>query len=180
MLGFSHFLANHLNTFIILLGVIEAGFGCVSGYLIYGVQSKLKKLIHQDTFHSDTPVKDSNTQVKREFHSMNVKDYHKDLDPLRNGYEKATQLYSRFSLLIQMFPLLGILGTVTGLHVAISEGQEIYAGVEFALTSTILGLLFAIIFKFFDVFLFAPWVNEIEDGFDRYEKEFLVDSREAA
>ncbi|MBR4163483.1 MAG: MotA/TolQ/ExbB proton channel family protein [Solobacterium sp.] len=179
MLAISHILANILNPVIFMVGIFEAYLGSVSGYLIYGVQSKLKKLIHQDTFHSDTPVKDSHTQVKREFHSMNVKDYHKDLDPLRNDYEKAAKKYSRFSLLIQIFPLLGILGTVAGLHVAISEGQEIYAGVEFALTSTILGLIFAILFKFFDVLLFAPWVNEIEDGFDRYEKEFLVDSREA-
>lgn len=98
-------------------------------------------------------------------------DYEK-FDELREEYEKTEKYYSGFTLVIQLFPLLGILGTVAGLFIAINSGQDIYDGVKFALSSTVFGIIFAVVFKVMDIFLVVRYVNPIDYNMDRFEKNY--------
>ena len=69
-------------------------------------------------------------------------------------------LYSVFVNLTGIFPLLGILGTVTSLLGLVSDTSDITGNFYGALTSTFWGLVFAIIFKFLDGIVSA----KIEDN----------------
>lgn len=69
-------------------------------------------------------------------------------------------LYSVFVNLTGIFPLLGILGTVTSLLGLVADTADITGNFYGALTSTFWGLVFAIIFKFLDGIISA----EIEDN----------------
>jgi biopolymer transport protein ExbB/TolQ len=57
--------------------------------------------------------------------------------------------------------------------------MNIYDGVQFALSTTILGLFAAIIFKIVDAAFRALFVNSIEEGVDRFEKGYMAESERA-
>lgn len=62
-------------------------------------------------------------------------------------YRDATRWYYLFSSLIAVFPLLGISGTVIGIIPALSDFEHINQYFSLALSSTLMGILFSVIFK---------------------------------
>lgn len=74
--------------------------------------------------------------------------------------KKMGKWYSLFVNLIGIFPLLGILGTVTSLLGIVEDSGNITGNFYSALTSTFWGLVFAIVFKIFDGMIYP----EIEDN----------------
>ena len=82
---------------------------------------------------------------------------------------RMTGAYSVFANLIMIFPLLGILGTVLSLLPMVSTmGQsEMQANFFLALTSTLWGLVFAIIYKAVDGFV-AGQVEDNENAVQLY------------
>lgn len=77
-----------------------------------------------------------------------------------NMRKQTGSLYSVFVNLTGIFPLLGILGTVTSLLGLVSDTSDITGNFYGALTSTFWGLIFAIVFKFLDGIISA----KIEDN----------------
>lgn len=69
--------------------------------------------------------------------------------------KRSEGLYSIFSNVTAIFPLLGILGTVVSLLPMVAELSDMQQNFFAALTSTFWGLVFAIIFKLLDGFLSA-------------------------
>ena len=65
---------------------------------------------------------------------------------------------------------------MAGLYLAMSNGEDMYEGVELALSTTVLGILFAVIYKVADIVITSALINYIEDGINRYEKIYKVDS----
>ncbi len=74
--------------------------------------------------------------------------------------KRMGRLYSLFVNLIGIFPLLGILGTVTSLLGIVEDSGNVTGNFYGALTSTFWGLVFAIIFKILDGMIYP----EIEDN----------------
>ena len=70
------------------------------------------------------------------------------------------RLYSVFVNLTGIFPLLGILGTVSSLLVLVQDMSDVTGSFYGALTSTFWGLVFAIVFKLLDGVISA----KIEDN----------------
>lgn len=101
------------------------------------------------------------------------------LDSFLQDYQKKLGTYNTFVSIIQIFPLLGILGTVAGLYVAMNGNmngnQALYDGVRFALSSTVLGIIFAVFFKIVDIFL-VNIINYIDDGIDRYKLNYRTEN----
>lgn len=101
-----------------------------------------------------------------------------EFDVFCGEYQEDSILFSKFSLIIQIFPLLGILGTVAGLYYAMNSNQglqnaqDMYEGVRLALSSTIYGLIAAIIYKIFDVVINAYYINYIDDGIERFKDKY--------
>ena len=97
--------------------------------------------------------------------NISQKEASSDISELRetdivNMRKKTGSLYSVFINLTGIFPLLGILGTVTSLLNLVSDISNVTANFYGALTSTIWGLIFEIIFKFLDGIISA----KIEDN----------------
>ncbi len=70
-----------------------------------------------------------------------------DVVEMRN---KMGRLYSVFVNLTGIFPLLGILGTVTSLLALVNDMSDVQGNFYGALTSTFWGIVFSIIFKIMD------------------------------
>ncbi len=97
----------------------------------------------------------------------------------RETYRRRLKLYDIFASAVQLFTLLGILGTVAGLYIALSSAEGsardiTYEGIGFALSSTILGIIGAVVFKTVDMFTVTLILNPIEDTLDLFEKDYGV------
>ena len=179
VLGLSHFLDAILNWTIFLLIFVELGISVWTGYKLYLLNRKVKELNQVSTISYEKPVKENKHVVVKEGTIVSERDWAK-LESVREDYRRTDQWYTWFTSLIQVFPLLGILGTVAGLYIAFQSGDmNIYDGVQFALSTTILGLIAAIIFKIVDAAFRALFVNSIEEGVDRFEKGYMAESERA-
>ena len=77
--------------------------------------------------------------------------------------------YSIFVNITGCFTLFGILGTVISLLSLVSDSSDVTGSFYGALTSTMWGIIFAIIFKIADAFLSA-WIEENEKNFSLYRE----------
>ena len=89
--------------------------------------------------------------------------------------DRMNKYYSMFSIITTMFPLLGLLGTVASLIPMVNsigaEDVQLFFG---ALTSTFWGIVWALICKFFDIFI----GYKVEDNEKRIE--FLLNPKRTA
>ena len=178
ILAVSRLLAKILNPLIVILAIAEI----ILMVMAYNRMIALKKRI--DLLNGETPGKQvlrSRRQGKVETeYTVKVEKDWKEFDSFCDNYQNDSMLFSSVSLIIQIFPLLGILGTVTGLFVAMngnadwSNAQNLFEGVSFALSSTVLGILFAVIFKFVDILFCSRYLNYIDDGVDRFRESYNV------
>ncbi len=119
----------------------------------------------------------SGTKYQEESELYDTKSWD-DYKEIMNAYNRNGKSYIRYSLIIQLFPLLGILGTVSGLFLALQNGElsgeNLYSDVGFALSSTVLGIAMAIIFKFLDTFILSNIIVKIDGECELYEKSYKV------
>lgn len=171
-------LAGCLNPVIVAVAFLESVLLICSFCILFGFRLRIDRLNKSIITKKGFSQKSGKGKVKTTYESTSSKNWY-EFDQFLKEYQEKGKYYSAFSMVIQIFPLLGILGTVAGLYVAMSENQNIYSGVEFALSSTVLGLIFAILFKVVDVVLVSWFINYIDDGISRYEKVYSVDNEDA-
>ena len=181
LFGISKFLDIILNWVIVALAAGEVFI------MVRAIRSLrvLKKDIDRMTREPRRTLSEVTREPHRVSKKYTVPDQEMDwteFDEFCNRYQEEGKWYSAFSMIIQLFTLLGILGTVCGLFIALRNGQgirnaeELYEGVKFALSSTILGIIFAVIFKACEVFISSWYVNYIDDGIARFQNNFREDS----
>lgn len=68
-------------------------------------------------------------------------------------YKEATRWYHLFTSMITVFPLLGIGGTILGIIPTMLDFSQVNTYFSLALVSTLLGVIFATVFKFFEGYL---------------------------
>ena len=78
--------------------------------------------------------------------------------------------------MIPLFPLLGILGTVAGLMTMVDPSakdnlQNLYMGMGSALSTTLYGLIAAIILKFTDALFTSRIINDVDVMLDDFDKK---------
>lgn len=168
-------LEGSINYIIGGLAVIELCLAFFSGVNLYKFKKEIDHLTQPQTIKRKRIRKIAKGRIAKEEESVKEKDW-SEFDTFLKDYQHKIGLYALFSLLIQLFTLLGILGTVSGLYIAIYNQLDIYEGVKFALSSTVWGIIGAIVFKIVDVFLEALLLNYVEDGIARYKAEYSVDN----
>ena len=179
ILSVSRLLAQILNPYIVILAIAEVVLMMRS----YAEMKLLKKRI--DELNASTAGKSVLTHKKEgkiisEYKVISDRDW-RSFDKFCDDYQNKSVLFSWVSLIIQIFPLLGILGTVTGLFIAMnsnadwSSAQSLFEGVRFALSSTVLGILFAVIFKTADIGFSARYLGYIDDGIYRFRENYNVE-----
>ncbi len=95
-----------------------------------------------------------------------------DEDEIRNLRNAAVKWYNVFVNVTSLFPLLGILGTVLSLLKMLDSGENFDASFYAALTSTMWGLVFAIVFKaieFYPASILEAGEREADHAFERIE-----------
>lgn len=178
ILAISWGLSKILNPVIVILAAVETGIMIVS----YRQMRELKKRI--DELNGHTTGKQIVTSrkpgsIRTQYTVTHERDW-REFDKFCDDYQKNSTLFSGAALIIQLFPLLGILGTVTGLFIAMngnadwSNAESLYEGVRFALSSTVLGILFAVIFKSIDIIFNSRFLGYIDDGIDRFRENYNV------
>lgn len=171
-------LKNHTNELIFLLAILEIILGVCSFWCLLRLRHRIRKLNKANMKNIEKARKLGNGNISKDS-TYTLERNWDEFDDFLKDYQKQSIIYSTFSLLIQIFTLLGILGTVSGLYIAMYDKQDIYTGVEFALSSTILGIIFAIVFKIVDIVFEAYFINYIEDGIARYESGYNVYNEES-
>jgi hypothetical protein len=167
-----------INPAIYILAIAEFVLLCVSVWTLKGFKKRITEL-NRDNIRR---VRLSKTKGKREvsktIETTKSRNWD-DFERFQRDYQKDSVYYSVFSLIIQLFTLLGILGTVVGLYIAMNNGEDLYKGVGLALSTTINGILFAVIYKLFDIGITATLLNFIDDGMDIFVDSYKADSDDA-
>lgn len=166
------------NPAIIVTALIEFVLLCVSVWILTRLRYRITRLNKKELVNRGKSRKEARGKVTRRIELESRRDWD-EFDRFLEDYQREGCWYSAFSLIIQIFTLLGILGTVAGLYLAMSNGEDMYEGVELALSTTVLGILFAVIYKVADIVITSALINYIEDGINRYEKIYKVDSEDA-
>ena len=177
LLPICHFLDVFLNPAIIFLAVGE-GILCCKSFAMLGKYSKKTEALDTKNKSADVSRKTGSLDISERIVSERVLSWG-DFIELKNDYVKDRRIYDIFSSLIQIFTLLGILGTVAGLYLSlndvVAEGQTFsYEGIGFALSSTIWGITFALVFKAIDSIGTAPKADDIEARMDTFEKDYEI------
>ncbi len=167
-----------INPAIYILAMVEFVLLCVSVWTLKGFRKRISDL-NRDNIRK---VNLSKTKGKREVRkTVEITESRSwdDFERFQRDYQKGSVYYSVFSLIIQLFTLLGILGTVVGLYIAMNNGEDLYKGVGLALSTTINGILFAVIYKLADIGITATLLNFIDDGMDIFVDSYKADSDDA-
>lgn len=96
-------------------------------------------------------------------------------EPIRKDFNALNIKYIKYISLISVLPLLGLLGTVIGLIPGLVEVQSgefdaLYRSLSTALSSTLVGLAFAIVNKWYASVKPDQVVNSIETDFDEIDR----------
>lgn len=89
-------------------------------------------------------------------------------------FNKIQLKYFTFEQLVPIFPLLGILGTVAGLIQQIGNIEEMKAGLNTSMYTTLFGLIAAIVLRIVDAFWISGAVNKMSLYFETYEQSYQM------
>lgn len=159
-----------LNWLIILCGIAELVMLLINTHRL----SDKKNRIDEELSQSDrrATIDGENHTLSEEVSEKRVSDF--NLDKIRNYKKSFNDLCSKhnaISQLIPVFPLMGVLGTVFGLMEQVHAGdvQAMLSSLDTALTSTIWGLIFAIILKIIDAVWPSRMISDVEVLFDDFD-----------
>lgn len=172
MLAICGFLYKVLNGAIIVLAVGELALWAYALTRLWAARGELSRIRQVE---SRSFWRRGRARVITETRSVVTRENWEAYVSFREGYRRKVIPYDIFSTVIQLFTLLGILGTVAGLYLSLqSEAGFSYEGIGFALSSTVYGILFAVVFKALELCTNAFLVDPIEDTLDLFEKDYGV------
>lgn len=172
MNGFLEFLSKNMNTIINLLG----GLVCV--LLIFNM---VKLNNHKDRIKEALERKNIKSSIDKNTLEITDEKISEAVTPdTIRGYEtsfnKSVAWYNSFTQLIPVFPLFGILGTVAGLMLVLSQSngnlEQVTQDLDFALRSTFYGLMWTIGLKILVALTAARMIEDTEIMLDDYNKKF--------
>lgn len=168
MNGILHFLQENMNLLITLLGI-----GLSVGIIINAVQLMHQKTRIQDALNwkkrslsiNKRTMELQEHEEKENVTPQMIHTYEKEFNKVCSGYNVLAQF-------IPLFPLLGILGTVSGLmlQVASQDIESMSASLSLALGSTWVGLVFAIFLKALVALTSTRIIDDVEILLEDYDK----------
>lgn len=164
-----------LNPVIIFLAIVEIVFMIKSIITLISISKKIDKLNASDKKHSKGAKLIADGKYQEVIETCKTKSWDEFEECMKN-YQDKGKWYMMYALTIQLFTLLGILGTVAGLFLALQSGElngdNLYQGVSLALSSTVLGIAITIVFKVIDILFLSNIVYHIDSGIEIFEKKY--------
>lgn len=166
---FLQFILEYANLVIVLFGVVDAISLFWIGIKLSNHKSRigeaLKRRNNKYTLNVSSKEMEENEDQNAAITPDTIRKYETD-------FNKTCSWHSVWVQFIPLFPLLGILGTVAGLMLEIqaSDIAGMMASLDTALTTTFLGLLFAIGLKIMEAVFPSRIIYDVEvmlDDFDR-------------
>ncbi|MCR5461046.1 MAG: MotA/TolQ/ExbB proton channel family protein [Acetatifactor sp.] len=162
------FLGKYMNVIIIAGGVIVLFFLIKNYIKLYTKKSFIHDAMNRK--NKETYLNASTGEVEEREKSEavtpdTIRDYEKSFNEVVSGYNACTQF-------IPLFPLLGILGTVSGLLVQVKAQNidEMFKSLDVALSSTFWGLIVTVILKICST-VSAKLIEDTEIVLDDYDKK---------
>lgn len=165
-----------LGVFELVYDLIVLIFGVVILVRLMGINKEMKKIKDR----SDSAYRSTSSYAYKNAKGNLQKDTTQVFDrqahePIRKDFNALNIKYIKYISLISVLPLMGLLGTVMGLIPGLVEVQSgefdaLYSSLSTALSSTLVGLLFAIINKFYASVAPDQVVNGIETDFDEIDR----------
>lgn len=168
MTAIAGFLSKYVNVIIIVGGVLVLIF-LIKNFIklstkksfIHDAMNRKNKESYLNAATGEVEERESAETVTPD----TIRDYEKAFNEVVSGYNACTQF-------IPLFPLLGILGTVSGM-IELLEGKDVdmlFNGLGTAMSSTFLGLFVTIILRVFAT-MSAKLIEDTEIVLDDYDKK---------
>lgn len=90
------------------------------------------------------------------------------------NFNRILLKYDVFGQLVPIFPLLGILGTVSGLIQQLKDIDAMQEALATSMSTTFFGLIAAIVLKVVDALLVSRTVNDMSQYFDTFERNYQM------
>lgn len=166
-------ISNNINGFIIVFGVALLVALLWNGVALLNKKGRIEEaLISKDSKY----FKDAVTKELKEEKDENTSATPDKIRLLSTQFNEACAIHDVLVQLIPIFPLLGIMGTVAGLILQ-SQGGDVTAmmdGLDVALWSTLLGIIFSIILKIAEAVLPSRVINAVDIMLDDFEKKMDI------
>ena len=163
------FLSEYMNAIIVILGIVLFIFLVYNSMNLKGYQKQLQSILNWNstTITLNMTTKEVEERTERERANPDT------IREFQTNFSKACSMHDVFAQMIPLFPLFGILGTVSGLIGQLSAGDidAVFSSLNVALGSTFWGLVFAIVLKFYDSVSPARRINDTQILLEDYDKK---------
>jgi hypothetical protein len=166
MEGLAVFIGSCINWVIAGLAVLTIG-----GFAYTVLQvGKLQNQIDDHNRHSGGRKEYTGGGIRKE---ADVYTWEENLMFLET-FNKIQLTYSIFEQFIPVFPLLGILGTVSGLIQQLGDVEQMREALALSMSTTFWGLIAAIVLKIIDALFVSKSVNKMAMYFDTFEQNYQM------
>ncbi len=164
---------NNINGFIVVLGVVILIALLWNGVILSSKKSRIEEaLISKESKYFKDAVTKELTEEKDEKQAATPD----KIRLLSTQFNEACAVHDVIAQLIPIFPLLGILGTVAGLilQAQTNSPENLMKGLDLALYSTFLGIIFSIALKIVEAVYSSRIINSVDIMLDDFEKKLSL------
>ena len=159
-----------------VIDLIILGFGLFVLIKLILINKKMKEIKEESDSAYNTTSSKAIRNARGNLEKNTKEEFNRQAhEPIRKRFNAANIKYIKYVSLISVLPLMGLLGTVWGLMPGLMQVQNgdfdaLYGSLSTALSSTLVGLVWAIILKIYAAARPDQVVNGIETDFDEIDR----------